>query len=139
MIIEVCSLSKAQELVKRTAESVSIVSITSKGEPDVSFPDLPHIESILHLKFNDLMDEYDKEGIPYGRPLPKQEDLTGLKMFVSNLTCDRLIVHCWEGRSRSAAVGRAIYEYRGRIDEFHSGRNGNLNWLVYELACEELK
>lgn len=138
MIIEVCSQTKAEQLVMQIEKPISVISITSKGDSDVSFPELVNIESILHLKFNDLTDEYDREGIPYGRPIPKQEDFSGLKEFVSKLSCDCLVIHCWEGRSRSAAVAKAIYEYRGKIDELHSEKVGSINWLVYELASKEL-
>ena len=138
MIIEVCSQAAAKQLVRQIKESVSVISITSTGDLDVSFPDDTYIESILHLKFNDITDTHDSEGIPYDRPIPKQEDFTGLKEFVSELNCNYLVIHCWEGRSRSAAVARAIYEYREKIDELHSESAGNLNWLVYDLAIREL-
>ena len=82
--------------------------------------------------------EYDEEGIPYGRPLPKSEDLDGLKEFAEQLTCDRLIVHCYEGTSRSAAIASAIWRFRGSTDTFLTHQKFAPNRRVYLLACKEL-
>lgn len=90
------------------------------------------------MKFNDLTDEYDEEGIPYGRPLPQMEDFAGLKSFVEKLTCEILIVHCFEGKSRSAAVAVAISEFRGRKDDLRIRKDALPNSRVYDLACGEL-
>lgn len=138
MTIEVCSQAEALTLAAAAREKTAVVSITSTGDEAVAFPENPNIEGILRLRFNDLVTEYDEEGFPYGRPLPKQEDLVGLKAFVDGLSCPRLIVHCWEGASRSAAVAAAIYEYRGRRDTLQTGRRFAPNPLVYALACREL-
>lgn len=138
MKIEICSKAKALEIAEKTIISTSIISITSLEWEDVIFPDRSNILSVLHLKFNDITTEYDEEGIPYGCPLPKREDLTGLKRFVDTLECDCLIIHCFEGRSRSAAVAQAVYEYRGKIDTIHTEHEVSPNTLVYELAWKEL-
>ena len=138
MIIEICSQTMAAQLVKAARIKTSVISITSEGDRDVVFPENPNIVSVLHLKFNDLTEEYDEEGIPYGRPLPGQEDLTGLKTFTAGLDCDQLIVHCWEGTSRSAAVAKAVWEYRGCKDTVHTWQTVSPNPLVYALACREL-
>ena len=138
MRIDVCSQELALRLAAEATERISIISITSEGDPDVVFPENPNIAGVLHLKLNDLTEEYDEEGIPYGRPLPQQEDLAGLKEFVTGLACEVLIVHCWEGRSRSAAVASAVYEFRGRRDELRGAREASPNPLVYALACREL-
>ena len=138
MIIEICSQTKALELAETAQTKTSVISITSKEDADLVFPDNPYILSVLHLKFNDLTEEYDEEGIPYGRPLPKHEDFAGLREFINGLHCDRLIIHCYEGASRSAAVAKAVYEFRGSEDEIHSQRGLSPNPLVYSLACREL-
>lgn len=138
MIIEICSRTRAVELAATVREKTSVISITSKEDKDVIFPGNPNILSVLHLKFNDLTEEYDEDGIPYGRPLPKQEDLAGLKAFADGLQCDRLIVHCWEGTSRSAAVAKAVYKYRGCSDEIRTRQTVSPNPLVYGFACREL-
>ncbi len=139
MIIEICSRVKALEFAEESRISTSVISITSMEEKNVVFPVNPHVLSILHLKMNDITEEYDEEGIPYGCPLPKREDLAGLKGFVDGLDCDCLIIHCFEGRSRSAAIARAVYEYRGKIDTVHAEHELSLNALVYELARQELR
>jgi len=138
MIIQAESQKQAIEFAERTGFRMSIISITSKEEANVSFPENPNIASILHLKFNDLTEEYDEEGIPYGRPLPQPDDFVGLKAFVAELACDILLVHCREGKSRSAAVATAIYEYRGKKDRLLIKRDAWPNPLVYMLVCREL-
>lgn len=140
MIIEICSQTRAIELVRDIRKKTAVISITSKDEPDVAFPENHYIVSILTLKFNDLAQEYDEEGIPYGRPLPKQEDFTGLKDFVDRIlpSCGSLLIHCWEGTSRSAAVAAAISEYRGGMDTVRIRQRYAPNPLVYTLACREL-
>ena len=139
MKIEVCSQAAALRQAEVLTEETAIISITSKGDPDVVFPDNPNILSVLHLKFNDLCSEVDEEGIPYGRELPRQEDFDGLKEYVTGLSCDHLIVHCWEGRSRSAAVAKAVHEFLGSRATLSSLRDFSPNPLVYTLACRELK
>ena len=138
MTIEICSQAQALSLASAATERTAIISITSTGDPPLTFPRNPNIEAILPLRFNDLTAEYDEEGFPYGRPLPQQTDLAGLKTFVDRLSCPRLIVHCWAGTSRSAAVAQAIYRYRGERDQLRPGWAFAPNPLVYELACREL-
>ena len=72
MLIEICSLEKALMLAAEAGPPTAVISITSKEEKDVPFPDETCVTGILRLKFNDLWEEYDEEGIPYGRPLPRQ-------------------------------------------------------------------
>ena len=140
MTIEICSRDRALEEVThmQTGELVSVISIVSSDEKDVEFDCKEGLCGVLHLKFNDLEKEYDEEGIPYGRPLPKSKDLTGLKEFVSQPGCDRLIVHCYEGTSRSAAVASAVWKFRGGSDTVLTHRRFAPNRLVYILACKEL-
>lgn len=138
MTIEICSQTEALALAAAAQEKTAIISITSTGNEALTFPGNPNIEGILHLSFNDLVAEYDEGGFPYGRPLPQQEDLQGLKTFVDGLTCERLIVHCWEGTSRSAAVAAAIHAYRGKKDTLRTRQPFVPNPLVYVLACREL-
>lgn len=138
MILEICSQAKAKALAEETEVNTSIISITSMEEKDAVFSSNPHIASILRLKLNDLTKEYDEEGIPYGRPLPEQKDLAGLREFVTGLRCERLIVHCWEGTSRSAAVAAAIYEARCCVDSLRTFQRFSPNPLVYRFACREL-
>ena len=140
MIIEVCSQNRALEEVTniQTGELVSVISIASSDEKDVEFDCNENLCGVLHLKFNDLEKEYDEEGIPYGRPLPKLKDLDGLKDFAMQLSCDRLIIHCYEGTSRSAAVASAIWRFRGSADDILTHQRFAPNRLVYTLACKEL-
>ena len=138
MIIEVCSQAEALAMAAAAGTETAVISITSAGDDPVTFPGNPNIRAVLHLSFNDLASAYDEEGLPYGRPLPRQADLEGLRDFVMQLSCRRLIVHCWEGTSRSAAVAQAVRRFRGGRDELRSSRPLAPNPLVYDLACREL-
>ena len=138
MRIEIASRADALAFIRTTAEKTAVVSITSTDEPDAVFPDCPNLTAILRIRCNDITDAYDEDGIPYGRPVPKPEDFSGLRAFVSGLCCERLIVHCWEGVSRSAAVAAAICEFRGGRDELRTRQRFSPNPLVYALACSAL-
>ena len=140
MIIEICSQNRALEEAAdiKSGEPVSIISIVSSDEKDVEFCCSENLCGVLHLKFNDLETEYDEEGIPYGRPLPNLKDLEGLKKFAMQLRCDRLIVHCYEGTSRSAAIASAVWRFRGSADNILTHQRFSPNRLVYMLACKEL-
>ena len=139
MMIQVCGQAEALALAAKVREKTAVISITSTDDEDLLFPENPNIEAILHLKFNDLTSEVDEEGFPYGRPLPRLSDFSTLRDFVTSLTCDRLIVHCWEGTSRSAAVARAICDFRDGRDELLPGPQFSPNPLVYSLACRALQ
>ena len=138
MIIEICGQQMAVSLVADARERTSVISITSTEDADVAFPANENVVAILRLRFNDLTEAYDGEGIPYGRPLPEQRDFEGLRAFVDALEGDRLIVHCWEGASRSAAVATAIFEARGGVDILKTHGQYRPNPRVYALACREL-
>lgn len=138
MIIEICGQDTAVSLVARAADRISVISITSTEDEDVPFAANENVVSILRLRFNDLTELYDEEGIPYGRPLPEQADFEGLRAFVCAPGCERLIVHCWEGASRSAAVATAVFESRGGMDILKTQSRYEPNSLVYRLACREL-
>ena len=138
MTIEICGRDAAIERVANARERTEIISITSMDEADVAFPPSACVASILRLKFNDLTEAFDDEGMPYGRPLPQQRDFDGLRAFVDALDGERLIVHCWEGASRSAAVAAAVHAYRGGADALMTHARFAPNPRVYALACREL-
>lgn len=138
MMIEICGQETAVSLVANARERFSVISITATEDGDVAFPANENAVAILRLCFNDLTEPYDEDGFPYGRPLPEQGDFEGLKTFVDALDGERLIVHCWEGASRSAAVATAIFEARGGVDRLKTHGRYAPNPRVYALACREL-
>ena len=138
MIIEICGQAAAVRLVREARDSIALISITATEDHDVIFPENDRITAILRLRLNDLTEAYDDEGIPYGRPLPELTDFDGLKAFVSALDCDRLIVHCWEGASRSAAVATAVFDARGGSDTLKTHGAYAPNPRIYMLACREM-
>ncbi len=138
MTIEICGRDAAIGRVASARERTSIISITSTDEADVAFPTSACVAVILRLKFNDLTAAFDDEGMPYGRPLPQPSDFDGLRPFVDALDGERLIVHCWEGVSRSAAVAAAIHAYRGGSDRLVTCARFAPNPRVYAMACRAL-
>ena len=138
MIIEICSQERAKALAALAETETAVISITSTDDADVEFPANLRVGPVLRMKLNDLTEEYDEEGIPYGRPLAGPEDFSGLKEFVDGLRCEKLIVHCWEGRSRSAAVAEAIMRYRGGGDTLLFREDPDPNPRIYRLACGAL-
>ena len=138
MIIEICSRKTAIALAAAVRETTSVISVTSTDEPDVPFPENGSLDAVLRLRFNDLTREYDDEGLPYGRPLPMPEDFHGLRAFLDRVRGSRLIVHCWEGASRSAAVAAAVYDFRGKKDILTTHGDFAPNPRVYAFACLEL-
>lgn len=138
MIIEVCGRDAALLRAAEATAPTAVISITSTDEPEVAFPANQNVTSILRLRFNDLTAAYDDEGIPYGRPLPEPADFDGLRAFVDALDCQRLIVHCWEGVSRSAAVALAVRTYRGGGDALSACGPLRPNPRVHALACRAL-
>lgn len=138
MMIEICGQETAVSLVANARERFSVISITATEDGDVAFPANENAVAILRLRFNDLTEAYDEDGFPYGRPLPEQRDFEGLKTFVDVLVGERLIIHCWEGASRSAAVATAIFEARDGVDHLKTHGRYAPNPRVYALACREL-
>ena len=65
-----------------------------------------------------------------------KENLCGVLHLKFN--CDRLIVHCYEGTSRSAAAASAIWKFRGGSDTILTHQRFAPNRLAYILACKEL-
>lgn len=138
MTIEICGRDAAIERAAALRERTSIISITSTDEADVAFPPNVRVAEILRLKFNDLTEAFDEEGIPYGRRLPEPSDFDGLRAFVDALEGERLVVHCWEGVSRSAAVAAAVHAYRGGADRLVTHARFAPNPRVYAMACRAL-
>lgn len=132
MKILILSEMAAIKYAKTTKVSTSIISITSTLEDDVVFEYNKNIKNIFRMKFNDVLD--DNSDFAH----PKQSDFNGLKNFIDNLDCELLIVHCFAGVSRSAAVAAAIFKYfKSNINLFEH-KDYEPNVLVYNLACKEL-
>lgn len=133
MKILIMSEMAAVEYIKQTKEYVSIISITSTLEDDVVFKHNGTLKNIFRMKFNDVLSTTD------GFDAPKQKDFSGLKKFVDNLSCDVLVVHCFAGVSRSAAVAAAIMDYLKIEHDLFNSNEYEPNKLVYKLAKKELK
>lgn len=138
MTIEIMGQSAAVAAAASARERTAVISITATDDPDIAFPVNENLAAVLPLKLNDLTEAFDEAGVPYGRPLPEQADFDGLKAFVDALDCARLIVHCWEGASRSAAVAAAVHAYRGGADILKTHARFAPNPRVYALACRAL-
>lgn len=104
----------------------AIISITGVGEHDARIPE--GFNCILRLQFEDLEEETiheplgaipdaDESGKPllwHNLRLPDAHHAKAIIKFLNNLTCERVIVHCHAGISRSAAVALFISEKYNR-------------------------
>lgn len=108
-----------------------IISIVSKGENSVIFPNNNNIVDIFRLYINDLDKDVD------GHKAPIQQDFDGLKEFIDKYKDCDFIIHCGAGVSRSPAVAIAIGEYLGQ-DTREIQERSIPNRLVYRLVMYEL-
>lgn len=132
MKITVLSQAAAIEKAKNLNKSTSIISITEPLDENIEFEKTDNLKDIFRMQFFDL--EVDFKSIE----APKQKDFNGLKNFVDNINCDELIIHCYAGVSRSAAVAAAISEYLKINLNIFNSQDFDPNKLVYKLACKEL-
>jgi len=78
-------------------------------------------ESILQVKFADVVDFEDKDVFGFSKKFQRNHALE-IKNFVDGLRedLDCLVIHCDAGQSRSPATGIAIARYLGLNDQVHS-------------------
>ena len=116
----------------------AIISIVGLNDKYVIFADNPNIKAIFRMKFNDL-DLGEGRFTEFQEAV--EEDFEGLKEFVDSLhdlNVEQLIIHCYGGISRSAAVGAAVNEYLGLNENIWNNKIFFPNLHVYKLACNEL-
>ena len=113
MRIVILSQDRAEKFCSlKHCETSIIISISSTyfDKPKVCISSSNGVKDILSLKFNDTENtNTEYHGI-------SEEDATKIKSFIDkykNTSVDICIIHCFEGKSRSAGVGAAILEYLG--------------------------
>ena len=106
--IRVESCRTAERSIAR-GEVGALISISD--EPDAHRP--RNIESVPHkllLTFDDLI---QSPVLGDGYRLADEHDIRAMLAFVERADLDRktLVIHCWAGVSRSAAVGEIVLRY----------------------------
>lgn len=126
----------------------AIISITSPGDSNAMISD--GFFSILRLCFDDLEEETIHEqigAVPDADPdgpvlwhnlrLPDANHAKAIVDFLNRITCERVIVHCHAGVSRSAAVAKFISEkynadLHGQVEGDYADASG-ANMRLYRL------
>ena len=119
-------MERAQNLTRPTI----IISITSPEEPELDFGNRPDLLGVLHLHFADI-DYYDRGAMSL-------EDADAILDFILAYSerYVQVIVHCYEGKSRSAGIAAALqYLLLGR-DDIHGDWHYHPNALCYGKMME---
>lgn len=105
-----CELAAIQYSKEISNKSI-FVSITCPNEDNVKFAKNDNILDVINLKFNDLDEDYEINGVVLEKP--SQEDMNGLKDFVDKYKddVDEIVIHCGAGASRSPGLGKALIDY----------------------------
>lgn len=113
-MFKILSYKAANDLVKENPGIFNVISC----EPN-SFVEPELCKSHLHLKFDDLSDNHNREAlIECGFEdivFPEKEDVQAAIYFSRKFDVD--IIHCHAGVSRSSAIGYAILRSRGLTKE----------------------
>ena len=131
-ITDIFAVSEA-EAIERTRDLTRptiIVSITSPGGPEIDFGSRPDLLGVLHLHFADI-DYPDSSAMSL-------EDADAILDFIEEYSqrYAQVIVHCYEGKSRSAGVAAALqYLLLGR-DDIHGDWHYRPNALCYGKMME---
>ncbi len=122
--------------------NTAVISITAPGDHPARIKE--GFNSVLRLQFDDLYEEIIHEAIgaiPDANPdgyvlwhnlrLPDANHAKAILEFLDTLTCERLIVHCHAGVSRSAAVAQFVSDkYNADLDGDTSCANKRLLRLL---------
>lgn len=115
------------------SDSYSIISIqdTHTGGFGVTFSPNQYCKDVLTLYFDDVIREVE------GAVLFTDEIARQIIDFIKkNRKVDTLLVHCYEGQSRSRAVGAFAVKMLGG-DNSRYGAQGNPNMYVYDTLEAE--
>lgn len=145
--IKILSYDVAERLCKKLnkAKNVkcAVISINDYGFSDTDIKVGGGVFALHKMKFADIdPEEYavtEKFGQYIKKHAAKPEDLHGLKKFVDEVKdeCDRYIIHCAAGYSRSPAVASALEEYLGLPDTVWNSGKYYPNRHVYKLVLKE--
>ena len=140
MKFEVMSCFNAEQISNDfSIDDCVIISITSPMEKpaDINLNN-PHIKAILRLTFDDAEPE-DKNVFPH-MTLMSSSDAKAVLAFINNHkdNVDKIIVHCFAGVSRSAAVCAALMLILNGDDmEIFDNPNFSPNMHCYRLILEK--
>lgn len=115
--LAICSKARAEEILASDAAEV-LTHVVSIGEPGSSAPLGFHKDegrfagAGLRLEFDDITVAGGWSAVMAGYQAPRPSDATALCAFfrrsVLRLTSPRVLIHCAQGISRSAAAGFAL-------------------------------
>ncbi len=112
-----------------------IISICNPDDDDIVFADNPQIKAVLHLRFYDSIEEL------YGSI--KMSDAERIVAFVNEWKdkIEEIVIHCYEGVSRSAGVCAALMKHlNGDDSEIWSDKiHYRPNTRCYEFVLKALK
>ncbi len=112
-----------------------IISIRNPDDADIVFANNPQIKAVLHMKFYDSIEEL------YGSI--KMSDAEIIATFVNKWrdSIEEIVIHCYEGVSRSAGVCAALMKYlNGDDSEIWSDKiHYRPNTRCYEFVLKALK
>lgn len=122
---------------KNTSSNFAIISIREEQPETSAFQYTPNgnLKGVLNIYFSDV------ESIICGCHLMTDTDAEKIKEFVDSLVKDNqidfLIIHCYAGVSRSAAVAAAIERvYNGDDSKYFSGCGYVPNMHVYQTMLK---
>lgn len=113
---------------------ISIQEYTNGYGLGLAFKEGGNCLNALNIEFSDITKEYTEESVK----LMTLEDGKIIHDFVESLDerVERLIVHCYAGASRSAAVAAAISKIKFGNDDIYFNGNYSPNMYVYYKVLE---
>ncbi len=132
MIFDVMSKKEAISFSENTdILPCIIISITNPGDEDICFFPNEEIKAILHIKFSDIVDD-----LPLAIQISQAEEIVQFVDYWKN-NIQHIVVHCEEGRSRSAGVCAALMFYlNGNNAEILKNKHYFPNQRCYELLLQ---
>lgn len=131
-ITDIFAVSKAEALerARNLTRPTIIISLTSPDEPEIDFGSSPDLLGILHLHFGDI-DYPDSSAM-------SSEDADAILDFIEEYSerYVQVVVHCYEGVSRSAGVAAALQCLLVGRDSIHGDWHYRPNPLCYGKMME---
>jgi predicted protein tyrosine phosphatase len=100
----ICGLQEANEILAKPNHGIrAAISILDPGMRDLyDHPMLKTVERVLRIEFDDVESEFED----YQHPT--QVDAQTILDFVRANINEPMLIHCWQGISRSTAVGLLV-------------------------------
>lgn len=134
------ALRYAYDNTSNNDEKYAIVSIQEAPYEDmaITYKEGKNCKGVLNLWFSDISRIEDQK-MDESIKLMTEEDAFRIKDFIDSIwdmELDRLIIHCYGGVSRSAAVAAAISKIKMNDDSEYFNGNYIPNMFVYNKVLE---